>query len=100
MPFLGIGTSDTDMSVFAVLIGRNEKAKMSFILKNGKKRPDIVVSGCFYTNFQYSTVNFEYKMLGLSKKTDTPMTEFQTYKDGILLISTWEPSAQGLSGSM
>jgi hypothetical protein len=38
MPFLGIGTSDTGMSVFAVLIGRNEKAKMSFILKNGKKK--------------------------------------------------------------
>jgi hypothetical protein len=45
MPFLGIGTSDTGMSVFVVLIGRNEKAKMSFILKNGQKRPDIVVSG-------------------------------------------------------
>jgi len=35
MPFFGIGTSDTGMSVFAVLIGRNEKAKMYFILKNG-----------------------------------------------------------------
>ena len=35
MPFLGIETSDTGMSVFAVLIGRNEKAKMNFILKNG-----------------------------------------------------------------
>ena len=45
MTFLGIGTSDTDMSVFAVLIGRNEKAKMSFTLKNGQKKPDIVVSG-------------------------------------------------------
>jgi hypothetical protein len=38
MPFLGIGTSDTGMSVFAVLIGRNEKAKMSFTLKNGQKK--------------------------------------------------------------
>jgi hypothetical protein len=34
MPFLGIGTSDTGMSVFAVPIGRNEKVKTGLILKN------------------------------------------------------------------
>ena len=35
MPVFVFKTSDTGMSVFAVLIGRNEKAKMNYILKNG-----------------------------------------------------------------
>lgn len=33
------------MSVFAVLIVRNEKVKMGFVLKNVQKRLDIVMSG-------------------------------------------------------
>jgi len=38
MPFLGIETSDTGMSVFAVLKGKNKKGEMGFTLKNGQKK--------------------------------------------------------------
>ena len=42
---LSTQTSDTDMSVFSVLTGEKDKVKMNFALKNGQKKPDIVVSG-------------------------------------------------------
>jgi hypothetical protein len=44
MPILGIETSDTGMSVFSVLTCKNKKREGGCALKNGQKRPDMVVS--------------------------------------------------------